>query len=380
MVEITRRVVPAVGRVVLTLFLTFTFASSLAADCYQRNIAKCAVVTLDGNVIEASAKSGTPFGLVLGKTSLNVVLWPAPVWPKEGLPVLEIRKDGLVTQQIVTGNVTYAGEVVGEDPAKSEARFTIARGVLEGYVRSSTGWWFLEPLARFDPKAGPGKYLVYATRDVNFALDYGQDGVHSDTVYDRNGRIGMVMVADALYASLSDPFMWWERQASLLNKVNGIYRDQVGRSFKLDYSLVDAQDRILTSTNATVLLHVLTLWVNFMGGVDGLNTHIVHLTTAKDLDGDALGIAFEPGEVGLSQQAIGTLDFQNTMVAAHEIGHNFSGTHGQAEDRCPGEDVCLSLMFFIFLPSNVPEFSDGTIDPNNNNRQMIINNMSSRGF
>ncbi len=231
MIERTRRVV--------VLFLALVFASSLAADCFHKHIEKCSVVTLDGNAIEVHANRGTPFELVLGETSLNVVLAPAPVWPKEGLPVLEITKDGLVPWQTVPGNVTYAGEVVGEDPATSEARFTIARGVLEGYVRSSTGWWFLEPLSRFDPKAGSGTYLVYATRDVNLAIDYGEDFVESDKVYERNGRIGMVMIADGAYASQSDPFLWWERQAALLNKVNGIYQEETGRSFKLDYSLID---------------------------------------------------------------------------------------------------------------------------------------------
>jgi len=381
MIEITRRVVPAAGRAVLTLFLAFCFASSLAADCYRREIVKCAVVTLDASAIEGNAKSGTPFELVLGKTSLSVALWPAPVWPKEGLPVLEIGKDNrLVTQQIVTGNITYAGEVVGEDPATSEARFTIARGVLEGYVRSSTGWWFLEPLARFDPKAGPDTYLVYATRDVNMVIDFGEDGVPSDKVYDRNGRIGMVMVADAQYVALSDEFFFWERQASLLNKVNGIYQDQVGRSFKLDYSLIDGQGEIFTSTNATVLLHMLALWVGVMGGVEGMNTHFVHLTTGKTLDGDVEGIAFRPGEVGLSRQLSDTFAFRNMMVAAHEIGHNFNGVHGQAEDRCPGSDVCMSIMFQIFFGNNAPEFSDGTMDPSKNNKQRIISNMLSRGF
>lgn len=371
MIEITRRVV--------VLFLAIVFASSLAADCFHKNIEKCTVVTLDANAIEGHANRGTPFELVLGNTSLSVVLAPAPVWPKEGLPVLEITKDGLIPRQTVTGNVTYAGEVMGEDPAASEARFTIARGVLEGYVRSSTGWWFLEPLSRFDPKAGSGLYLVYATRDVNLAIDYGEDFVDSDKVYDRNGRIGMVMIADGDYASQSDPFLWWERQAALLNKVNGIYQEETGRSFKLDYSLIDGQGEIFTSTNATVLLHVLALWVGFMGGVDGMNTHIVHLTTAKDLDGDVDGIAFRPGEVGLSMQVC-SFEFRNMMVMAHEIGHNFDGVHGQAEDRCPGDEVCMSLMFQIFFGNNVPEFSDGTMDPTKNNKKRVMDNMLLRGF
>jgi hypothetical protein len=29
----------------------------------------------------------------------------------------------------------------------------------------------------FDPKAGPGQYLVYATRDLDFELAYGPDDV-----------------------------------------------------------------------------------------------------------------------------------------------------------------------------------------------------------
>jgi hypothetical protein len=118
-------------RVVWTLF-AIVLASSAAADSYHPHIVKSQVVSLDVAAIERYAQSGTPFELNLGETSLKIALSPEPVWPKEGLTVIEVAEDGAVKQRVVNGNITYAGAVVGEDPEVSEARFGIAHGVWTG--------------------------------------------------------------------------------------------------------------------------------------------------------------------------------------------------------------------------------------------------------
>ncbi|MEO8383348.1 MAG: M12 family metallo-peptidase [Acidobacteriota bacterium] len=383
-------------------FLVICLAGSVAADSYHPDILKSQVVTLDAGAIERNAQSSTPFDLVLGDVHFTLVLAPAPLFPKGGLPVFEVFKGG-VTKRIVGAEITYAGDVVGEDPKSTEARFAISRGVLDGYVLSSAGWYFIEPLSRFDAKAGRDQYLVYATRDLDFALPYGDDGVILDTVIDwttaDDGRIPVAMVADSIYISLSgESFTFDERQAALLNKVNGIYHDQTGRDFKMQAAVGDNAGLHLTSTDAPTLLDKIWPFLQIFGGLSALQSEVAHLTTAKNLDGNTLGIAFIGGRTGLSQQAVvfagggggggGTaarLSFQNMMVAAHELGHNFNGEHGEADKWCVTSVlICLdyerTIMWPTFFDDNNARFSDGTRDPNHNNRRRIRDNMALRGF
>jgi hypothetical protein len=383
-------------------FLAICLAGSAAADSHHPDILKSQVITLDANAIERNAQSSTPFDLVLGDTHFTLVLSPAPLFPKGGLTIWEVGKGG-VTKRTVASEITYAGDVVGEDPKGTEARFAISHGVLDGYVLSGKGWYFIEPLSRFDAKACRDEYLVYATRDLDFALPYGDDGVNADTVKDftpsDDGRIPVTMVADSIYISLSgESFTFDERQAALLNKVNGIYHDQTGRDFRMQAVVGDNAGLFLTSTNALTLLNSLPPFLHIFGGLGVLQSEVAHLTTAKNLDGNTIGLAFIGGRHGLSQQAVvfagggggggGTaarLSFQNMMVAAHELGHNFNAEHNEADKWCVTSFiVCLdyerTIMWPTFYDDNNARFSDGTRDPNHNNQRRIRENMTSRGF
>lgn len=384
-------------RAVWTLFAVF-LASSLAADSYPPNILESQVVTLDAKAIESYANSKTPFELVLGGKPAMVVLAPAPVWPEEGLTVLEVGKDGEVHERIVKGNITYAGDVLGEDPETTEVRLTIAAGFVDGYVLSGTGWWFVEPLARFDPKAAADQYLVYAAHGTGVSLDLGDDWVKIDEVIDyppppgpRPWEIRVVMVGDSQYIFANDPLPFEARHASLINMVNGIYWGQTFRQFRIQASIGDFRNTFLTSTKASDLKDELKLFVAFAGavppdpaatpttlglhGLNNLHAYMSHLTTAKDLDGPTEGIADPFGRFALSRQQVG-LTFKNTILASHEIGHNFGGTH-EAE-------ICTSAQRMIlcaeFLPNTQPVFSDGAQGPQKNNRKTIRDFMAVQGF
>ena len=392
-------------RAVWTL-LVFCLSLSAIADSYHPHIVKSQVVTLDTAAIERNANSSTPFELAFGEITLTVVLSPAPVWPKDGLPVLEVGEDGAITKRTVQGNITYAGEVVGEDPAECEARLTIAGGIVEGYVLSSAGWWFIEPLSRFAPKAASNEYLVYTTRDLDFVLDYGDDGLNEE-IYEPwggdpapDGRIPVVMVADHPYATYSGSSPYEARHATLINMINGIYNGQSGRTFRIVVSIADFGNTFLTPTNANALLTRLKLFVDFAGGgatdpngpgllgLMNLNAYFAHLTTARDLDGNTAGVANQNGRFALSQQALiplgsgnsgVALGFQNLMLAAHEIGHNFNALHKYAECICVDDgwfgcdDYQRTLMWPEFHSDNQPRFSD-------TNRQRVRDFMTMQSF
>jgi Metallo-peptidase family M12 len=102
---------------------------------------------------------------------------------------------------------------------------------------------------------------------------------------------------------------------------------------------------------------------------------VAHLTSGKNLDGNTLGIAWQPGAWSLSQQALfwigggglfgggPNLSFQNMMVAAHELGHNFTGDHGAAEEICVAHfifcwDYERTIMWPTYYSDNRDEFSD----------------------
>jgi len=380
MIEISRRVALAV--------LVVCLASPLAADSHHPDLTKSQVVTLDARTIEAYANSSKPFDLGLGETKVTVVLAPAPVWPEEGLTVVEIAKDGSMKERLVTGNITYAGKVVGQDPATTEVRITITRGVLEGYVLTGSDWWFIEPLGRFDPKAGLDQYLVYKAHDVEAAAYPGPD-VKTDQVIDYTRiptpYIPLAWVADKEYVDQSGPgFEWIDRQAALLNDINGIFKLQTGREFKSRRGVADAGGVFLTSHNHDRLLVQMVDLVNQLGGVIGFfQSDIAHLTSGKVLNNGVLSASFRRHRFALSQQAT-MLAVRNVIVAARGIGSNYNAGPEEAVEFCvstPNGCIWLhTIMWPVIDNHTLPRFSDGTIDPERNNIELICAEMSPRGF
>ena len=75
------------------------------------------------------------------------------------------------------------------------------------------------------------------------------------------------------------------------------------------------------------------------------------------------------------------LAFQNMMVAAHELGHNFNGAHEEGDEWCVAQFIwCWDFVRTILWPTiygdSVPRFSAGDRDPAHNNRQRISTNMA----
>jgi hypothetical protein len=369
-----------IRRAVWTL-LVICLASSAGANSYPPNIEASQVVTLDVAAIERSAQSGTPFELVFGDTRLNVVLTPAPVFPEEGLTIVEILKDGSTRETVVPGNFTYAGEVLGGDPAETEVRFTIADGVLEGYV-SAKDWWFFEPLARYDPKAASNQYLVYTPRETTFAAEHADGDTSSpgeavDSPFINDGRIPMCMVADLQFLSQSGGSFQrvMQRQATVINGVNGIYKRQFGRVFRVPLVLLDSGGT-LTSTDPATLLEQLKVFAG-RKRLAKFGCGMAHLTTGKNINGEVMGRAELPGHRSFSQQST-TLDLQNTLVAAHEIAHNFNSTHADAVQLCiPVPPTCLvyyqTLCAATINQTTVDHFSAANV-------QKMCLEMGQRGF
>jgi hypothetical protein len=144
---------------------------------------------------------------------------------------------------------------------------------------------------------------------------------------------------------------------SRFNNVDGIFSEQIGVQITVaEIDIFDANDDPFTTSAASALLDELA---NYRGATPAQDASgLTHLFTGRDLDGSTAGIAFlgavcaqrTPFDTrsfgaGLSEARRGaTVD---SLVAAHEIGHNFGAPHdGEANTPCASTPTT-----FLMAPS-----------------------------
>lgn len=139
--------------------------------------------------------------------------------------------------------------------------------------------------------------------------------------------------------------------ATRLNNVDGIFSAQLGVQIVIQETEIfsDANDPFSDTTAPTTLLMEL--------GTYRLNTPnqrsqgLTHLFTGRDLDGNTVGFAYG-GTLCLAEFGAGLTEGLNgattdSLVAAHEIGHNFGAPH----DAEPGSNCENELPDFLMAPS-----------------------------
>ena len=153
-----------------------------------------------------------------------------------------------------------------------------------------------------------------------------------------------------------------------LNNVDGYFSAQLG--VQISVQVIDTfgtiNDPFTDVTAATDLLDELSNWrsTNPAQNSNGLT----HLYTGRDLDGSTVGIAWSGAlcsnffGAGLSE-GNGSSTF-DSLIAAHEIGHNFGAPHdGEAGSPCVAEtgDFLMSPTLngsSTFLSCSITEMSD----------------------
>lgn len=131
-----------------------------------------------------------------------------------------------------------------------------------------------------------------------------------------------------------------------LNMVDGIFSQQLGIQITLTTidTFTDSNDPF-TESDASLLLDELSAYRSTTPSQN--SNGLTHLYTGRDLDGSTVGIAWSstPMSVALCSNFFGAgLSEGNSnatfdsLVAAHEIGHNFGAPHdGQAGSACESE-------------------------------------------
>lgn len=121
---------------------------------------------------------------------------------------------------------------------------------------------------------------------------------------------------------------WPSRLISLLNSVSGIYIGQESTQIQLYDGPKCISGSGSWSSDASILLSQFASWCDSDSVCHTMSD--THMATGKSLTpSGTMGIAEEPGTHSLSQQTSST-DYEKVHDAAHEIGHNFNGDHGDA--------------------------------------------------
>ncbi|MEE8305792.1 MAG: M12 family metallo-peptidase, partial [Gammaproteobacteria bacterium] len=172
------------------------------------------------------------------------------------------------------------------------------------------------------------------------------------------GMVGDFEFSDSFGANATAAIM------TRLNNIDGIFSDQLGIQIAVPTIEIftDIDDPFSDETEASDLLRELRF---YRDATAAQNAHgLTHMYTGKNLNDTTVGIAFlgalcsNQFGVGLSEARRGATT--DSLIAAHEIGHNFGAPHdGESGSACES-----TTGIFLMSPSvtGVDQFSQCSID------------------
>jgi Metallo-peptidase family M12/Bacterial pre-peptidase C-terminal domain/Putative binding domain, N-terminal/Reprolysin family propeptide len=268
----------------------------------------------------------------------------------------QVSLDGGEVRELERGPVrTYKGTVAGMGGA--QARFTIDENTVEGIIITPSQLYFVEPAKRYSAVAGSKDFIVYEAADLVEA-SFGECGVDTlaakvgvetarvkpqvaratkpgtEQVFSPPRTVDLATEADFEYFTHfgSNAGTANAEIMTIMNSVDGIYNTHFGLRFTIVFQNVwgVAGDPYTSTVPGDALDEFADEWNTTRSGV---NRDLAHMWTGKSFDGTTIGIAYRPGmECPLGPFSYGMSERlsnppANFLVAAHEIGHNFSAVH-----------------------------------------------------
>jgi hypothetical protein len=261
---------------------------------------------------------------------------------------------------------TFVGEVKGLPDA--QVRLSLTPKGMEGAIIGKERRYFFQPARPLSKQAGEDDLIFYESSDltdegatcgVTLAEEVAAQEEQSKTstmtgVVTPEFTSGPVSSlsplkivristdADGEYvAALGGAAQANAQIVNILNMVDGIYQVEIGLTFQIvqQNTWADQNTDPYTTTNPQTLLNQFRDYWNANFPNSGASTRsIAHMFTGKNLDGQTIGIAAfgaacrsAVNSYGLSQRfpltAGNPITVQTVVLTAHEIGHNFGGSH-----------------------------------------------------
>lgn len=292
--------------------------------------------------------------------------------PNEKLSALLQTKSGSSAASDIQ---LYRGQVNGD--SRSWARLSMVDGKFQGMLWDGADIYVIEPTSKLrdalpaNTKVDNDTTAIFRLADVTMTPGAASCGAESSTnvskgtdaynsmVNELKGTPAIMQAAGAtrrleisvLGDSLFVNRFGTETQArneilQRLNNVDGIYSSQLG--LQINVPSIDFGDSLSTATSASSLL-------NELGDLrrrspELYSRGLTHLFTGRDLDGTTVGIAFI-SSVCDRQYGAGLTEARNrsvwteSLITAHEIGHNFGAPHdGDPDEACASTPTGAFLM------------------------------------
>jgi hypothetical protein len=302
---------------------------------------------------------------------------------------------------------TYKGTVGGMQGA--QARFTIDENTLEGIIITSSRLYFVEPAKRYSAVASSKDFIVYDAADL-IEASFGECGVDTlaakvgaeaarvkaqvgratkpgtEQVFSPQRTIDLATEADFEYFTHfgSNAGTANAEIITIINAVDGIYNTHFGLRFSIVFQNVwgIAGDPYTATDSGDALDEFSTEWNTTRQGLD---RDLAHMWTGKSFDGSTVGIAYRPGmecplgpfSYGMSERLSNAP--ANFLVAAHEIGHNFSAVHTDDPVQAGCENTIMDSSLGAGTLQQFCPFSVNQIETHANNEVACLSQVITPG-
>ncbi|MEJ7615888.1 MAG: M12 family metallo-peptidase [Pyrinomonadaceae bacterium] len=268
--------------------------------------------------------------------------------------------EGGISAIVETNRVrTFKGKAVGSE---AEARFTVDEETIEGVIITADEKYFVEPLRKYEAGARATDFVLYKGSDVyqpeseecgvtlehkaenayeNFAAHTATGGAPEIAAAMTYKEVELATEADYEYVTaLGGAAAANNEILSILNQIEGIYKAELGISFKVSYQSTwsVAADPYTQVESAKILEEFRTYWNSNHSDVA---RDLAHLWTGKDIyttdsagtrNMNNVGVAYSGVTCksptygyGLTERR--TAAASKVRVTSHEIGHNFGASH-----------------------------------------------------